>query len=409
MKVLSVQQPWASLICSGIKDVENRSWKTAKAPGRILIHAGSKAVTKNFKARIPEVLVSFIDNHISFGNIPEIESWPTSAIIGYVTVTGFDDGIVDSVWADGPGVYKWKLEDAWLFDEPILNVKGKLHLFDYDLDEDNLPPAHQVQLENVEVNDDESDVQIPCTKDKFEKIKTGEFGGMVFNLTPYLTDLLCVDDAYRMKPFKTVTVYSGNSYLSFELGEESGIYALPDPQDESRPYYISDLIGNESVWMVAKFMFGKKLEEDEFELDDDETVSFCGGLTCEILKDLENLLAQEEKGILKIKVNKDTFDKALRGKLGMLTEAITPKNLSSFFILNDKDEVKEVNGIPQLKPYESIQLCYKQDSCTFLINNADVIYLDPEYNEYTPYSELENDNIEYTDCMIAYSLGEKCK
>jgi hypothetical protein len=37
MKVLSVQQPWASLICAGIKDVENRSWKAAKVPGRILI------------------------------------------------------------------------------------------------------------------------------------------------------------------------------------------------------------------------------------------------------------------------------------------------------------------------------------------------------------------------------------
>ena len=37
MKELSVQQPWASLICAGIKDVENRSWKAAKVPGRILI------------------------------------------------------------------------------------------------------------------------------------------------------------------------------------------------------------------------------------------------------------------------------------------------------------------------------------------------------------------------------------
>ena len=48
MKVLSVQQPWASLICAGIKDVENRTWKAAKVPGRILIHASSKKVTKNF-------------------------------------------------------------------------------------------------------------------------------------------------------------------------------------------------------------------------------------------------------------------------------------------------------------------------------------------------------------------------
>lgn len=267
MKTLSIQQPWASLVCAGIKDVENRTWKAAQVPGRILIHASSKKVTKNFYAGIPEALESFIENQISFGNIPELETLPTSAIIGYVTVTGFEEGDVDSVWADA-GAIKWKLEDAWLFDEPILNVKGKLNLFDYDLDEDNLPPAHQVQLENVDVADDETEVQIPCTKETFDKIKAGDFGGIELYLTPYLTDLLCVDDAFKMKPFKTVTVFCGNSYVAYELGEESGIYNLPDPQDETKPYMIMDFIGNEIAWMVAQFVFGKKLEEGEFEMDD---------------------------------------------------------------------------------------------------------------------------------------------
>ena len=269
MKTLSIQQPWASLICAGIKDVENRTWKAAQVPGRILIHASSKKVTKNFYAGIPETLESFIENQISFGNIPELETLPTSAIIGYVTVTGFEEGNVDSVWADS-GAIKWKLEDAWLFDEPILNVKGKLNLFDYNLDEDNLPPAHQVQLENVDVTEDETEVLIPCTKESFEKIKSGVFGGIELYLTPYLTDLLCVDDEYKMKPFKNVTVFYGNNYVTFELGKESGIYNLPDPQDETKPYIIMDYTGSEIAWMVAQFMFGKKHEEGEFE-------SICGG------------------------------------------------------------------------------------------------------------------------------------
>lgn len=39
-KVLSVKQPWSFLICSGIKDIENRSWKLPeKYKGeRVLIH-----------------------------------------------------------------------------------------------------------------------------------------------------------------------------------------------------------------------------------------------------------------------------------------------------------------------------------------------------------------------------------
>ncbi|RZJ91586.1 MAG: ASCH domain-containing protein, partial [Chryseobacterium sp.] len=41
MKSLSIKQPWASLIASGIKDIENRTWAT-KYRGRIYIHASGK-------------------------------------------------------------------------------------------------------------------------------------------------------------------------------------------------------------------------------------------------------------------------------------------------------------------------------------------------------------------------------
>lgn len=36
VKVLTVKQPWASLIVHGIKDIENRSWQT-NFRGRVLI------------------------------------------------------------------------------------------------------------------------------------------------------------------------------------------------------------------------------------------------------------------------------------------------------------------------------------------------------------------------------------
>ena len=35
MKTLSVQQPWASAICSGVKDVENRTWQPKETVCRI--------------------------------------------------------------------------------------------------------------------------------------------------------------------------------------------------------------------------------------------------------------------------------------------------------------------------------------------------------------------------------------
>jgi hypothetical protein len=41
MKTLSVRQPYASLICWGLKKIENRSWDTAYR-GKLLIHASGK-------------------------------------------------------------------------------------------------------------------------------------------------------------------------------------------------------------------------------------------------------------------------------------------------------------------------------------------------------------------------------
>jgi len=44
MKVISIRQPWATLIAKGYKDYEFRSWKT-KYRGEFLIHA-SKSIEK---------------------------------------------------------------------------------------------------------------------------------------------------------------------------------------------------------------------------------------------------------------------------------------------------------------------------------------------------------------------------
>jgi hypothetical protein len=42
MKIISIRQPWASLIVSGLKDVENRTWPT-RYRGSVLIHASQRA------------------------------------------------------------------------------------------------------------------------------------------------------------------------------------------------------------------------------------------------------------------------------------------------------------------------------------------------------------------------------
>ena len=116
MKTISVQQPWASLICAGIKDVENRTWKPKENPGRILIHASKKA-SKIILDKIPVEWASSILNNQTFGNLPYFEDMPSNAIIGYVDLVDIKEE-TDSLWDAGEGQLKWVLDNAYLFDEP---------------------------------------------------------------------------------------------------------------------------------------------------------------------------------------------------------------------------------------------------------------------------------------------------
>ena len=143
MKTLSIRQPWASLIAAGIKDIENRTWDT-KFRGKFLIHAAAKKVKKDYEYELPVEIGNEIINHQVFGNIDDLQELPTGAIIGYVELVDIIDNS-ESVWAF-PEQKHWVLKDAHLFETPIENVKGKLGLFDYSLDEDHLPPAYQQEL-----------------------------------------------------------------------------------------------------------------------------------------------------------------------------------------------------------------------------------------------------------------------
>lgn len=164
-KVLSIKQPWASLIAHGIKDIENRSWKT-KFRGTILIHVSAPTkfnvgfTDDQAKLAIP-VLKTAIDGTMPFG-----------AIIGEVDIV---DCVINhsSIWAEkfiktdscpecgckeflnknlvaegyrmckechqdwyidvnyGKPIYNWVLANPVLYDTPILNIKGKLSFWEY--------------------------------------------------------------------------------------------------------------------------------------------------------------------------------------------------------------------------------------------------------------------------------------
>ena len=143
MKAISIKQPWAYLIAAGIKDIENRTWK---CPGkyigeRVLIHASKTQYETPMYLLTDEQYDSIkqekrieINNSLEYG-----------CIIGSVEIV---DCVINhaSIWAEKsePGqceitgewikpIYNWVLANPILFDEPILNVKGKLGFWNYEV------------------------------------------------------------------------------------------------------------------------------------------------------------------------------------------------------------------------------------------------------------------------------------
>lgn len=165
---ISIKQPWAYLIASGIKDIENRTWTCPQKyiGKRVLIHASAsahKSIRKLLNAdQINTVFKSDLYNDTDFAKV-----YSTGAIIGSVEIV---DCVINhtSIWAEktidsvcplchrivenkkedrqfcvdcrrvlDKGIdyydiiYNWVLEKPILFDEPITNVKGMLGFWKY--------------------------------------------------------------------------------------------------------------------------------------------------------------------------------------------------------------------------------------------------------------------------------------
>ena len=130
MKVISIKEPFATLITNGLKKIETRSWKT-NYRGEIFIHASGKSLAKEFLTN--DYVVDLIkDMDMNYGNIicrcnlvdciymdeeflEYIKQHPTEYNVGEYKL----------------GRYAWIMEDI----EPIhpIPAKGKLNIWNLDI------------------------------------------------------------------------------------------------------------------------------------------------------------------------------------------------------------------------------------------------------------------------------------
>ena len=135
------------MICKGIKNIENRTWRT-NFRGRVYIHASAKYANdhRNMTQLFNPKQWKEIEQRGLEASICG-SSFQLSAIIGHVDIV---DCVINhsSIWAektegiidrntkefiairDNKIIYNWVLANPVLFDKPILNVKGKLSFWD---------------------------------------------------------------------------------------------------------------------------------------------------------------------------------------------------------------------------------------------------------------------------------------
>lgn len=130
MKLLTIKQPWASLICLGIKDVENRTWKQNSLIGeRLLIMASKKeenmdSTNNRWREEYQRIVAD--------GIVPPLSELPKGAIIGYVDVVSIDE-VHNSIWAANSSHLKYVLTNPHLFQTPIPGVHGQPRPINYEM------------------------------------------------------------------------------------------------------------------------------------------------------------------------------------------------------------------------------------------------------------------------------------
>lgn len=128
MKVLTIKQPWATLIMQGDKRFEFRSWQT-KYRGDLLIHAG-KSVDKEALNRLSKYLPKEIPTGKILGKVKLVDCIKMSTDFKNLLLKENKDIYTKSAFKEN---YGWQLTDVEIFEKPI-EAKGQLSLWDYPID-----------------------------------------------------------------------------------------------------------------------------------------------------------------------------------------------------------------------------------------------------------------------------------
>mgnify|MGYP004469618777 FL=1 len=130
MKVLTLRQPWATLVAEGIKKYEFRSWKT-NYRGKVLIHAGTGIDKEDIK-KYENMNLKFPSRRI----IAVVEIEDCLELDGDLNKKIISENNIAYGHKIRTG-YAWKLKNIKKIDYDK-EVNGQLGFWNIDLDEKNI-------------------------------------------------------------------------------------------------------------------------------------------------------------------------------------------------------------------------------------------------------------------------------
>lgn len=130
MKVLSLKEPWASLVKEGIKQVETRSWPT-KYRGELYIQASKRMLTKKHLIEYKEQLDLLKDKNFKYGYIILKCNLVDCIYMNEEYVKNMKKNHNEYISGDySIGRYAWILKDVEILKNPV-EVKGQLGIWTY--------------------------------------------------------------------------------------------------------------------------------------------------------------------------------------------------------------------------------------------------------------------------------------
>ena len=130
MKVVSIIEPWASLIKEKVKYIETRSWKT-NYRGKIYIHASLKKVSKKDE-RINNLVSLLEDKDFKYGHIIAEATLVDCIYMDEDFISKIKNNNQEYICGEySIGRYAWVLEDIKELSKPI-PAKGSLGIWNYN-------------------------------------------------------------------------------------------------------------------------------------------------------------------------------------------------------------------------------------------------------------------------------------